>query len=466
MNVQQAVQMHKAEQSSPSQFIEVDVERPETLDMQKILSPSKVGHIDWFCKMVLQSRDDGFRLIICTGGDSERTTLCSLLIGSFLILCEDYTVEQAAAALQPIEHVFIPYEEANQDRNVEFSNHDCWQALHIAKQIGWLNFLIQGTDPETCLDMDEYHHYDSPANGDLHVIVPSKLIAIRPPCDISLDPHTGAARTWADDDYGRRSFSPAYYADVLSDFDVKLVVRCGQPSYDAAPFLNHGIAVEEMPDASTDAAPASLLRSIDRFLTLAQLAPGAIAVHCDEYGLGQVEVLIAAYLIRRCGFPALSAVAWLRMLHPAAHVPSLRFLTHAQQPSATLSGSRRHSVHGTAFPAGAAGAGEVHRCSLGEGLLPAISSKALDPKEEMELTPPPACEPLTHSLDCEALDAPARQRPSPSAPPLDVKEESQVGSPRAVPPLSAGSPDVPIGASGLGDAGAPDVFCLALNAAP
>jgi outer membrane protein assembly factor BamB len=27
--------------------------------------------------------------------------------------------------------------------------------------------------------MDEYHHYDSLANGDLHVIVPSKLIAIR-----------------------------------------------------------------------------------------------------------------------------------------------------------------------------------------------------------------------------------------------------------------------------------------------
>ena len=330
---QQAIQTYSTRASTQTgvQFIDVDMDAAHysSQQLRSALSPSKLGHIHWFCEMVLQAKDDDSRLVLCTGPDHEKITSCALLIGGYLILCEDYTPEQVAAALQPVEHLFVRYcDSPNDHSNVEIANQDCWRAIHLAKHHGWIDFLNQDVDPETCIDMEEYQHYDSPANGDLHVIVPSKLIAIRPPHDLSPDAHTGAARTWADDASCGPVFSPACYADVLCDFGVKLVVRCSQPTYDAAPLLDLGVAVEEMPDASSAAAAASLLRHIDRFLTLAQLAPGAIAVHADGRGLGAAEVLVAAFLVRRCAFPAGAAVAWARMTHPAGHVAALRFTAH------------------------------------------------------------------------------------------------------------------------------------------
>jgi hypothetical protein len=116
--------------------------------------------------------------------------------------------------------------------------------------------------------MEEYLHYDNPANGDLHVLVPSKLILCKCPFDVPDDASTGQPRHWADYE-GERLFSAAYYAEVLSDFDVTLVIRCGAPTYDDSALDEHGIAVEEL--RVDEASPHHLLQRIDRFLTLLSL---------------------------------------------------------------------------------------------------------------------------------------------------------------------------------------------------
>ena len=50
------------------------------------------------------------------------------------------------------------------------------------------------------------------------------------------------------DDSGTRRFSPSYYADILSDFDVSVVLCCGGagpvPPYDSSALEARGIGVE------------------------------------------------------------------------------------------------------------------------------------------------------------------------------------------------------------------------------
>ncbi len=185
---------------------------------------------------------------------------------------------------------------------------DCWSALHRATGLGWLDFSEQPS--ENSIDLDEHRHYASVANGELHVVVPNKMLAFRAPTDLP------DGRAWMDDS-GTRRFSPSYYADILSDFDVSVVLCCGgagsDPPYDASVLEARGIGVEVI---SADARSGRLLAATDRVLTLARAAPGAIALH----GAGGWEegLLLSACLIRLHGFSAREAIAWARMAHPAA----------------------------------------------------------------------------------------------------------------------------------------------------
>ena len=158
------------------------------------------------------------------------------------------------------------------------------------------------------------------ANGELHVVVPNKLLAFRAPTDLP------DGRAWMDDG-GTRRFSPSYYADILSDFDVSVVLCCGvagsDPPYDASALEASGMGVEAL---AADAQSGRLLAATDRVLTLARAAPGAIALH----GAGGWEegLLLSAYLIRMHGFSARHAIAWARITHPPAPVPAPRLILH------------------------------------------------------------------------------------------------------------------------------------------
>jgi hypothetical protein len=241
---------------------------------------------------------------------------CALLLGGYLIMCEAASATEVEEIFRPISSCFVSFRPwARTTDTVEVA--DCWHALFRVRELGWVDFNSSNVDVSRCIDMLEYLHYDGLANGALHTIVPGKLIALPCPVDLS----RGGA-TWADEG-GVRRFSAAYYADILSELDVCLVVRCGGPPYDTRALASLRIGVEDLhiiggADPYADAS-AGLLRAADRFLTLAGLAPGAIALHGGgrDGSLGAGGRLLAeTYLIRGHGFSGPAALAWLVMAHP------------------------------------------------------------------------------------------------------------------------------------------------------
>jgi hypothetical protein len=285
--------------------------------------PLGLKYIHAFSEQLWQCHEykQGKNIVVCAGIHQEDITNTALLVGSFMILNMELSAEDVIEAFEPISHRFVCYTD-------QLRVTDCWSALYHAYTLcGWLkidskHFLSLRQDEITreleAIDMAEFIHYDSPINGYLHVLIPQKLLVFNCPEDLP----DGAL--WADEG-GERRFSAAYYADVFGDFGVDVVVRgCADGAYDAAAFTERGIEVEELP-LDEDAVPT--LAEVDRFLAVVRFAPGAVAVHGGRGGLGAAGTLIAAHLISGHGFLAADAIAWVRLVHPAA-LPSAhqRFL--------------------------------------------------------------------------------------------------------------------------------------------
>ncbi len=260
----------------------------------------------------------GSTIAICAGNELHAMTNAALLVGSFLIMRLDIDVRDVVDAFRSISQLLVAYD--------DFSLEDCWRSIHHTKTLGWLDFELassQAALPTTdksralsspAIDMLEYLHYDDPANGGFHLVIPDRLLLFP-------EPHpTPDGSTWHDEG-GARHFSPTFYADLFPEFGVALVLRVTSrrappPPHApfAAPFAARGIAAEDLP---LDADGPHLLRSIDRFLSLARRCPGAVAVHGGRAGLGPAP-LVAACLITQHDFPAAAALAWLQIAHPPA----------------------------------------------------------------------------------------------------------------------------------------------------
>jgi hypothetical protein len=77
----------------------------------------------------------------------------------------------------------------------------------------------------------------SPQNGSIYTVVPQKLCLFKAPRAL---PVKGATYLHID---GERHFSAAFYADLLRDLGVSLVVALGRVDYDRATMERAGIAV-------------------------------------------------------------------------------------------------------------------------------------------------------------------------------------------------------------------------------
>ena len=113
-----------------------------------------------------------------------------------------------------------------------------------------------------------------------------------------------------------RLFSPTYYAALFHDFGVSCVVCLGRtdPAV-AAAFKARGIETEDLGMAADG---SSLLRGLDRLLSLSRAAPGTLAVHSGE-GFewpGYTATLAKAFMMSRLGLDEGPAGAWLGMTCP------------------------------------------------------------------------------------------------------------------------------------------------------
>ena len=150
---------------------------------------------------------------------------------------------------------------------------------------------------------------NNPLNADLHQIVPGKLFAFRAPKHLKgLD--------YLDDGCGCRHFSPSYYVDLFRQMGISSVVSVDPISYDASEFARQGLHHHEL-DYGDWAAPSQ--EAVAGFFRVVDAARGGVAVH-SAGGHGRNGTLIALYLMRRHGFRAQEAVAWLRICRPGSVV--------------------------------------------------------------------------------------------------------------------------------------------------
>ena len=280
--------------------------------------PCKLSQIIWLYDILKEMRASGRSVVLCTGEENLMITKCIMLIGSIMILSEGWSVDDLTSIFEPLALHLVVFRSTSHHTSDNLTVHDCWNSLAHAKRLGWVDLQNQDPDTKVCIDLAEHIHYDNPINGNLHVLVPSELVVLECPHDIE-------GGQWLDVG-GERRFGADYYADILCDFEVCCVVQCGPAAYDTGSLQARGIAVERV---DADAARRdALMRTVDRLLTLARLAPAPIAVHGSRPGAGGAlgagaEVAVSALLMQRHGFPAKPALAWLCINHPGRPVPAL-----------------------------------------------------------------------------------------------------------------------------------------------
>jgi hypothetical protein len=267
------------------------------------------GAFETDCNVVVCART-------CSNCDIDFTSFC---IGAYSILHQGRIASAVQSCIEAsgiihtdhADHDDGDYTACRYVQRKETLYHNL-RAVEKAKALGWL--ADPGSQDESFLDIEEFAHYANVANGTVHLAVPGALIFFPTPTILHPD------QDWIDIDPrdGRpaRLFSPTYYAALFHDFGVSCVVCLGRtdPAV-AAAFKAEGIETEDLGMAVDG---SSLLRGLDRLLSLSRAAPGTLAVHSGE-GFEwprYTATLAKAFMMSRLGLDEGSAGAWLGMTCP------------------------------------------------------------------------------------------------------------------------------------------------------
>ena len=125
--------------------------------------------------------------------------------------------------------------------------------------------------------------------------------------------------------------APEAYFTYFRKRNVTTIVRLNKKIYDSKRFIDANFEHYDLffSDGSTPSDAITL-----KFLTIAEQAKGAIAIHCKgmnfnirkdhtrnsffSAGLGRTGTLIGAYLMKHHKFTAAEVIAWLRICRPGS----------------------------------------------------------------------------------------------------------------------------------------------------
>jgi cell division cycle 14 len=239
------------------------------------------------------------KVVYLVNGTRTELTNGAFLLGCYMTIVLGSQPLEVWEQFESISHILLPYRDASfAEADFDLELLDCWSALVRASDESWLAEY----------DMVEYVHYDNPLEGDLHTIVPTKLIAFKGPQTLPC----GSAYTDCD---RRRNFAPSFYVEPFQDMNVCAVVRLNEREYADAEFEDHGIRCVSLEFDGALPPPDVVIA----FLHTMRAAKGAVAVHCRS-GLGRSGTLCALHLMLSHGFSACEAIAWVRIVRPGSIV--------------------------------------------------------------------------------------------------------------------------------------------------
>jgi cell division cycle 14 len=369
-------------------------------------------------------------IVYCAKDGPRELTNAAFLLGAYMVLKLGVPPSDVAQCFSELRADLLEgYRDATFSiPTFRLTLTDCWAGLHQAIQRGWVG-LPSPTAPQLWggFDLEEYAHYDDPLNGNLHVVVPGKLVAFAGPRDLP------GQRAYHDDALGTRAFSPAYYRDIFRELGVTAVVRLNEARYDRCVFTDAGIAHHDLYFDDCTAPPPAL---VARFFRIVDAAPGLVAVHCKA-GLGRTGTLAALLLMRREGFSARAAVGWLRIVRPGCVIGEQQHYLCGVESQLLQRSQRRLSLGPAAPPPPAPPADSASARSLGSS--PSASPAASRPP------PPPAHKALSPGRSAggrgvEPTSAPLR--PGQSSP-SELSAHVDEGAARRGAARSAGAPQSP-----------------------
>jgi hypothetical protein len=172
------------------------------------------------------------QIVYCVdSSDPRKLTNSLLLLGSYLILHENEApvdVWNYLCCFEPHLELYRSSHALSSGEDFGLGLIDCWLALARSLNLGWIEMY----------DVAEYIHYDNPLEGDMHWIIPDKLLAFRCPR------HVAAPKTYVDID-GFRYFSPQFYVEPFLDMNIGTIVRLNseqeEDDYSCDSFEMHGI---------------------------------------------------------------------------------------------------------------------------------------------------------------------------------------------------------------------------------
>ena len=214
-----------------------------------------------FCQIIKEETNDDpeKQIVVVSNPDRKYLTNAVFLLGAYMIMILGHTPEEVSTRFKCMHNRLASFRDVSPGaQNFHLQLYDCWRGLWRAKTLAWVTFEKGG------FELADYEHCDSPLNADLHEVVPGKLIAMRGPCAI-----LGGAM-FQDLPGGSRAFCPAYYADILRQYDVQVVVRLNGPQYDSGEFEREGLAVADLFFDDCAEPPSTV---VAKFLAIAEAVP-------------------------------------------------------------------------------------------------------------------------------------------------------------------------------------------------